>query len=62
MKKTLAIILALVMLLGLMAGCGTTEPNAPADDGQTYTMRIGTGTGGKDCQVMFMQEFEKNNK
>ena len=68
MKKTLAIILALVMLLSLMAGCGKTEPAAPADpaspaapadDGKTYTLRIGTGTGGKDCQVMYMQELEK---
>ena len=33
MKKFLALILALVMILSLAAGCGTTDPAGSADDG-----------------------------
>lgn len=61
MKKTLALILVLVMALSLLTSCGdkpASTPDGAADDGQTYILRIGTGTGGKDKQVAWMEHFE----
>ena len=67
MKKTLALILALVMALSLVA-CGEKAPaddGAAADDGATsneitgtYTIRLGTPTGGKHQQNVTMEEFK----
>ena len=69
MKKTLALILALVMALTLVA-CGE---KAPVDEGTpdgatdavvsdeitgTYTIRLGTPTGGKHQQNVTMEEFK----
>jgi len=81
MRKTATIIIALIMMSSLLAGCsggdtsdaagsvgGSSGSSAAAvDSGSTsgtdvsnaeYVLRIGTGTGGKHPQNVFMEAFE----
>ena len=64
MKKILALLLALIMVVGLVA-CGKTEQpagNQPSGDTGaiegTYTIRLCTATGGKHQQNATMEEFK----
>jgi TRAP-type C4-dicarboxylate transport system substrate-binding protein len=57
MKKIVAISLVLVLSFLFVAGCGNGA-SQPAGD-KTYTIRLGTPTGGKHQQNMTMDEFKK---
>lgn len=57
MKKILALSLVLVLSFLFVAGCGNGA-SQPAGD-KTYTIRLGTPTGGKHQQNMTMDEFKK---
>ena len=48
MKKTLCLLLVVVMAIGLLAGCGGSSSSAPASSGATAFKIGGTGplTGG----------------
>ena len=42
MKRTLALLLAMVMSLTLLAGCGSTQPDAPVSDVKAVTVEKAT--------------------
>ena len=60
MKKLMTALLTMAMLTALvLTGCGGEEQaggDTPEDT--VYTLRLGTGTGGRDKQVAWMEEFE----
>ncbi|MBQ5952348.1 MAG: TRAP transporter substrate-binding protein [Lachnospiraceae bacterium] len=60
-KKMMALLLAAVLMLSLAAcgGGGNTPSTTKGDDGKTYTLRIGTGSGGKETQNYFMEQFKE---
>ena len=60
MKKTLALVLALVMILGL-AACGVSTESAPApaaDSGKTEAAPAGSSSGAKDGITLFNGKIE----
>ena len=64
-KRMLAVLMASAMMLALvLSSCGDSgddpaQNSGGSTDGEVYTLRIGTGTGGRDKQVAWMEEYEK---
>ena len=66
MKKKLALILAAAMALSLLlCACGSgekpgnsTQPGGDTEITGSYTIRLGTPTGGKHQQNVTMEEFK----
>ena len=64
-KRMLAVLMASAMMMALvLSSCGDSgddpaQNSGGSTDGEVYTLRIGTGTGGRDKQVAWMEEYEK---
>lgn len=57
MKKVLALLSALTLSLGLLAGCGNTATNAPAGSTGSATASTGTGASGKGVELRVVSSF-----
>lgn len=69
-KKFISLTLAVLLAVSLLTACGgggaapqnggaAEEPAAVENTGETYILRIGTGTGGVHFQNVWMEAFEK---
>lgn len=59
MKKIVALSLVLIMTFLFLTGCASGPSQTTGNSGGTYTIRLGTPTGGKHQQNMTMEEFKK---